>query len=213
MKRKLFSMLFAACAALVSISGLTGCGGGGGDEQIKLGAMTLEEFGRCQRHFELDQAIRGYVGLTQRQMPSGSEFPPGTESVSGIGLFVADGGSSSASARMTYTALSGTDDEGNDLTGMYELKISFDSLNSTTDAGILAALGIANGGDGGTNISSELTILIAGSNFQAFCNVVTDLEGGEGEGDGEGGAAGEEGLSGVGTILNVKGSISQWAGQ
>ncbi len=217
MKRKLFSVLFAACAAVVSVSGLTGCGGGGDDEQVRLGAMTLEEFAGGQYHFEFDQGTRGYAGLMERDAEGDEEestklHPNTLGYVSGTGWFIADAGNSRQSARMTYMKLGGEDAEGNDLTGMYQLNISFDNVDAIMDEGILSALGI--GDDGGTAISSELSIVFNGSRFQAFCNVVTNLENG-GEGDGGEGGGGEAGdgddISGVGTILTKKGNVAEWA--
>ncbi len=58
MKRKFFSMMVAACAALFSFSGLTGCGGGGGSEKETYGVVTLSDFADAQKGFYISIGSR-----------------------------------------------------------------------------------------------------------------------------------------------------------
>ncbi len=44
MKRKFFSLMVAACAALFSFTGLTGCGGGGESDSVTEGYLTYSNF-------------------------------------------------------------------------------------------------------------------------------------------------------------------------
>ncbi len=216
MKHKLFSVLFAACAALFSVSGLTGCDGNGdgtGGQQVTLGAMTVKEFGSGRYYFELNQAIRGYIGMIEKQGSGddASEFDENAVSyVTGEGMFITDSGNSVAECRVTYMKLDGIDAEGNDWSGMYELKVSFDNLDMTRDEAVLSALGIANNGDGegGTNIASELRIYITGTSFVSTGNVVTDLELPEEE-EGEEGENPDNGLRGTGSVYKRKGNIME----
>ncbi len=53
MKRKFFSLMVAACAALFSVSGLTCCGGGGGGGGDTAGVVTLEQFERGTKGFRI----------------------------------------------------------------------------------------------------------------------------------------------------------------
>ncbi len=50
MKRKFFSLMVAACAALSSLTGFTGCSGGGDNNSIP-GVVTLQDFASCRKEF------------------------------------------------------------------------------------------------------------------------------------------------------------------
>ncbi len=51
MKRKFFSLMVAACAALFSFSGLTGCSGGGGSDDETHGIVTLPDFAQGRKGY------------------------------------------------------------------------------------------------------------------------------------------------------------------
>ncbi len=77
MKRKFFSMMVAACAALFSFTGLTGCSGGSGEDDT-YGVITLEQFETGSKYFCISLGGR-YVNIipltsdgSQTQIPGGN---------------------------------------------------------------------------------------------------------------------------------------------
>ncbi len=56
MKRKFFSVMMAACTAVFSFSGLTGCSGGGGEENPTYGYVSLKDFATMHKGFYIGGA-------------------------------------------------------------------------------------------------------------------------------------------------------------
>ncbi len=84
MKRKFLSVLVAACTALFSFSGLTGCSGGSEHQDDTYGIVTLDDFEYGNKGFYLA------IGSTHMVIMPTDEDPPPTELVGGGGEKVRD---------------------------------------------------------------------------------------------------------------------------
>ncbi len=161
MKHKFLSMMVAACAAVFSFSGLTGCsgGGGGGSETSSYGYLTVKDFSSCKKGIRIAGSnwmeIRpvaptsgvesNLVNMDVELTFGSSNSPIGAWATYRVKSYQSSGSINQSSGKVPHVA---------------EMVISLDDVDDVSNEAFLSAIGLGQSGDNEGMLGDELVLTL-----------------------------------------------------
>ncbi len=176
MKRKFFSLMVAACAALFSFTGLTGCGGGG-DGQSTPGYLSYSDFTSLRKGIMLrGSQVWLKILPTSRLTTDGDKKGEGINSTSsGVAVFCTlmnDSGDDCYNVAVDYNILTWVDRE-KGIPATAEMKFSMAESGDVLNKELLAALGWTSSADEDFTLSADLnmTLIFTGNGGEVWYSI------------------------------------------